>query len=104
MAIRAQCFQEAYFHFSQTKRTAALIKQKYGIEAEIDTKGYGTNGIFRNPKINKWVGLLMYNKKRNLLGDSEEKVEYLNFNFKQDAGLYQREGIYHPYKKKINIG
>ena len=38
--------------------------------------------------------------KSNLVGDSEEKVEYPNLNFKQDADLYQREGIYHPYKKQ----
>ena len=37
---------------------------------------------------------------RNIAGDSEEKVECLNLNFKEEAQLYERKGIYHPYKKK----
>lgn len=98
--IRKQCFEEAFFYFAQTKRIAKMIKDKYGIEPEKNKKGYGTNSIFRNPVTRKWVGLLMYNRKRNLVGNSEEKVEYLNLNLKKDADLYQRKGIYHPYKKR----
>ncbi len=98
--IRNKCFKEELFHFAQTRRIAELIKEKYDIEPERSGNGYGTNGVFRNPVTGKWIGLLMYNKKRNLIGDSDEKVEYLNLNFKQDADKYQLEGIYHPYKKK----
>lgn len=98
--IRGKCFKEEYFYFDQTNRIADLIKEKYGVEPERNKDGFGTNGVFRNPKTRKWIGLVMYKKKLNVTGDSEEKVEYLNLNFKQDAELYNQKGIYHPYKKK----
>lgn len=98
--IREKCFKEEYFIFSQTNRIAGLIKEKYGVEPEKNKDGFGTNGVFRNPVTRKWIGLVMYKKRLNVTGDSDEKVEYLNLNFKQDADLYQREGIYHPYKKQ----
>lgn len=98
--IRAKCFKEEYFYFAQTNRIADLIKEKYGVEPERNKDGFGTNGVFRNPVTRKWIGLVMYKKSLNVTGDSEEKVEYLNLNFKQDADLYNQEGIYHPYKKQ----
>ena len=98
--IRDKCFKEQYFYFAQTNRIAELIKKEYGIEPERNKDGFGTNGVFRNPETRKWIGLVMYKKKLNVTGDSEEKVEYLNLNFKQDAELYNQKGIYHPYKKQ----
>ena len=92
--------KEEYFNFAQTNRIADLIKEKYGIEPERNKDGFGTNGVFRNPETKKWIGLVMYKKRLNVTGDSEEKVEYLNLNLKKDADLYQGEGIYHPYKKQ----
>ena len=98
--IRDKCFKEEYFYSAQTNRIADLIKKKYGVEPERNKDGFGTNGVFRNPETRKWIGLVMYKKKLNVTGDSEEKVEYLNLNFKQDAELYNQKGIYHPYKKQ----
>lgn len=98
--IRDKCFREEYFYFAQTNRIAALIREKYGIEPERNKDGFGTNGVFRNPVSKKWIGLVMYKKRLNVTGDSQEKVEYLNLNFKQDADLYHGKGIYHPYKKQ----
>lgn len=98
--IRGKCFEEEYFVFAQTNRIAALIKEKYGIEPERNKDGFGSNGVFRNPVTKKWVGLVMYKRKLNVTGDSEEKAEYLNLNFKKNADLYQGKGIYHPYKKQ----
>lgn len=98
--IRDKCFREEYFFFAQTNRIAALIRDKYGVEPERNKDGFGTNGIFRNPVTRKWIGLVMYKKKLNVTGDSEEKVEYLNLNFKKDSDLYHGKGIYHPYKKQ----
>ena len=98
--IRAKCFKEKYFYFDQTNRIADLIKEKYGVVPERNKDGFGTNGVFRNPVTRKWIGLVMYKKRLNVTGDSEEKVEYLNLNFKKDAELYNQEGIYHPYKKQ----
>ena len=98
--IRDKCFKEEYFYFPQTNRIAELIKERYGVEPESNKDGFGTNGVFRNPETRKWIGLVMYKKKLNVTGDSEEKVEYLNLNFKKDAELYNQKGIYHPYKKQ----
>ena len=98
--IRDKCFKEEYFYSAQTNRIADLIKKKYGVEPERNKDGFGTNGVFRNPKTRKWIGLVMYKKKLNVTGDSEEKVEYLNLNFKKDAELYNQKGVYHPYKKQ----
>lgn len=98
--IRERCFKEEFFFFAQTNRIADLIREKYGVEPERSKDGSGTNGVFRNPVTKKWIGLVMYKKRSNVTGDSEEKVEYLNLNFKQDAELYQGDGIYHPYKKQ----
>ena len=98
--IRDKCFKEEYFYFPQTNRIAELIKERYGVEPERNKDGFGTNGVFRNPETRKWIGLVMYKKKLNVTGDSEEKVEYLNLNFKKDAELYNQKGIYHPYKKQ----
>lgn len=98
--IRDKCFKEEYFVFAQTNRIADLIKEKYGVEPERNKDGFGTNGVFRNPGTRKWIGLVMYKKKLNVTGDSPEKVEYLNLNFKMDADLYHGNGIYHPYKKQ----
>ena len=100
IAIRDNCFKEEYFYFTQTNRIADLIKNKYGVEPEKNKDGFGINGVFRNPETRKWIALVMYNKKSNIIGNSEEKVEYLNLNFKQDAELYNQKGIYHPYKKR----
>lgn len=80
--------KEEYFNFAQTNRIADLIKEKYGIEPERNKDGFGTNGVFRNPETKKWIGLVMYKKRLNVTGDSEEKVEYLNLNLKKDADLY----------------
>lgn len=98
--IREKCFKEEYFVFAQTNRIADLIRETYGIEPERNKDGFGTNGVFRNPVTRKWVGLVMYKKRLNVTGDSDEKVEYLNLNFKQDAERYNQKGIYHPYKKR----
>ena len=98
--IREKCFKEEYFYFPQTNRIADLIKKKYGVEPERNKDGFATNGVFRNPETRKWIGLVMYKKKLNVTGDSDEKVEYLNLNFKKDAELYNQKGIYHPYKKQ----
>lgn len=97
--IREKCFQEVFFVFPQTNRIADLIKAAYGVVPERNKDGNGTNGVFRNPATKKWIGLVMYRKKKNVTGDSEEKVEYLNLNFKEDAERYHRQGIHHPYKK-----
>ena len=88
--IRDKCFKEEYFYFPQTNRIAELIKERYGVEPERNKDGFGTNGVFRNPETRKWIGLVMYKKKLNVTGDSEEKVEYLNLNFKKDAELYNQ--------------
>ncbi|MBR0189235.1 MAG: hypothetical protein IJQ23_02485 [Clostridia bacterium] len=98
--IRDKCFKEEYFIFPQTNRIAELIKNKYGVLPEIMAFGKARNGVFRNPSTRKWIGLVMCNKRSNITGDSDEKVEYLNLNFKEDAPLYNQKGIYHPYKKQ----
>ena len=64
------------------------------------TFGKAHNAVFRNPSTRKWIGLVMCNKRSNIIGDSDEKVEYLNLNFKEDAPLYNQKGVYHPYKKQ----
>lgn len=98
--IRDKCFKEEFFVSPQANRVAALIKSKYGVSAEILKFGSASNGLFRNPVTRKWIGMIMYNKRRNIAGDSDEKVECLNLNFKDEAALFEREGVYHPYKKK----
>lgn len=97
--IRNGCFTVQPFHFPQTNRIVAAIKQQYGIEPELKSKRFGSNAIFRNPQTKKWFGLLMNAKRSNIVGDSTKKVEYLNLNFKSVADQYQQPGIYHPYQK-----
>lgn len=98
--IREKCFKEEFFLSPQANRISELIKGKYGVSPEIIKFGSASNGVFRNPTTRKWIGTIMYNKRSNITGDSEEKVECLNLNFKEEAQLYERKGIYHPYKKK----
>ena len=100
--IRDQCFRKEDFYFAQTNRIAALIKEKYQIEAEKDSIGFGIKGLFRNPETQKWIALVMYGKKSNLTGEpegDEKKIEYLGLNFKEKAESFNRQGIYHPYRK-----
>ena len=98
--IREKCFREEFFLSRQANRIAERIKSKYGVSPEIMKFGSASNGVFRNPLTRKWIGMIMLNKKSNITGDSEEKVECLSLNFKDKAQLYVQKGIYHPYKKK----
>ena len=99
--IRDKCFKKESFIFPQTNRIAESIQNRYGVLPEIMKFGSASNSVFRNSVTRKWIGLVMYGKKRNIIGDSEEKVESLSLNFKEEADLYIGEkGIYHPYQKK----
>ena len=98
--IREKCFREEFFISAQANRIAELMKSKYGVSPEIMKFGSASNGVFRNPLTRKWIGMVMLNKRCNVTGDSEEKVECLNLNFKNEAQSYDQKGIYHPYKKK----
>ena len=98
--IREKCFKKEFFISGQANRIAELIKSKYGVSPEIMKFGSASNGVFRNPLTRKWIGMIMQSRKSKITGDSEEKVEILSLNFKDEAQKNDKKGIYHPYKKK----
>ncbi len=98
--IREKCYKEELFLFSQSNRMAERIKSRYGAPPEVMKFGSASNVVFRNPVTRKWIGMIMLSKRSNITGDSEEKVECLGLNLKDEAPLYVQKGVYHPYKKK----
>jgi predicted DNA-binding protein (MmcQ/YjbR family) len=98
--IRDKCFKLEYFAFAQTNRIAELFKEKYGSIPEEIKFGGSYMKIFRNNESRKWIAIVMYTKKNKITGTSEEKVEILALNFKNEALDHNEPGLYHPYKNK----
>lgn len=102
--IKEKCFDSKYFVFNQTNRISNYIFDKYGDKPEFLWDKYPDYGIFRNPKNNKWYGIIM-NVNKNKICDGKGEVEILNVKLNKESvsKLLKEKGFYKAYHmQKIN--
>lgn len=96
--IREHCTASNYFLANQANRIAGFIMKRYGDKPEFPWDKFPGYGIFRNPRNNKWYGLIM-NINKSKIDKGDEEVEVLNVKLAEDkvACLLSKEGFYKAY-------
>lgn len=96
--IQLKCFDIQYFVYNQSNRVAYFIKKKYGVVPEFLWKNSPNHGVFRNPKNNKWFGIIMYIERKKLEKSKNGFVEVLNVKLDNEVEEYlKKEYIYVCY-------
>ena len=97
--IRDNCFIKQFFVSNQANRISKLVKDKYGDEPIFMWEKFPTFGVYKNPKNDKWYGLVGYIEFAKLGEVQEGMVEIINL--KQDKDeipeLIKKDGIYPAY-------
>lgn len=94
--IRDNCFEKKYFAFSQSNRITELIINKYKVTPEFLWEKSPTDGVFRNPKSEKWFGLIMNIDKSKIVPKQTGEIEILNLKL-DDINYQKYKGIYPAY-------
>lgn len=96
--IRTHCTIPHFFITGQANRITHFIQSRYGDLPQFLWENSPGYGVFRNPKNNKWYGLLM-NIYKGKLDDGNEEVEILNLklNPEEIRDLLHRDGFYEAY-------
>ena len=94
--IRDNCFEKKYFDFSQSNRITELIINKYKVTPEFLWEKSPTDGVFRNPKTEKWFGLIMNIDKSKIVPKQTGEIEILNLKL-DDINYQKQKGIYPAY-------
>ena len=96
--IANKCFEKQYFIFSQSNRITKRIKEKYDVIPEFLWDKFPNYGVFRNPRSDKWFGIIMNVDKSKIVSNEEGEIEILNVKLDDDVPKYVKErGIYPSY-------
>ena len=98
-SIAENCCNNTYFHFPQSNRITALIKEKYNDLPEFLWEKFAGYAVFRNPESEKWYGLIANVDRTKLDKKSKVEVEILNIKLDKDKipELLKSEGFYSAY-------
>lgn len=72
--IAEHCFRPLPFLYDQSNRIARRVRKTYGDAVERTFKNYDDVGVFRDPKTDKWYGIVMTVSKARLERLSAEKL------------------------------
>lgn len=96
--IAKNCFESEYFIFSQTNRITKLILEKYAAEPEFLWDTAPNYGVFRNPRSEKWFGIIMNIDKSKVVAKESGEIEILNLKLDSLIGkTLKKKGIYPSY-------
>lgn len=82
--ISEKCFDSEVFHFSQTKRVTAYVREKYRTELEFLWDSSPNSAVMRRADSKKWYGVIMTIPKNRLGFDSKEETEVINLHGKEE--------------------
>lgn len=101
--IKINCTYNTYFISSQANRIAHAIFNKYHDNPTFLWDKYPGYGVFRNPKNNKWYGLVI-NINRNKLDEIDEEIEVINIKIDNLLinELLKKKGFYKAYHMNKN--
>ena len=94
--IRDNCFEKKYFIFNQTNRITESIINKYHVNPEFLWVKNPNFGVFRNPKSEKWFGIIMNIDKSKIIPKQKSEIEILNIKL-DDITYLKQKGIYPAY-------
>ncbi len=94
--IRDNCFEKKYFIFNQTNRITESIINKYHVNPEFLWVKNPNFGVFRNPKSEKWFGIIMNIDKSKIIPKQKGEIEILNIKL-DDITYLKQKGIYPAY-------
>lgn len=96
--IRDNCTHTSYFITPQANRITNLIMEKYHDTPYFAWSKFPGYGIFRNPRNDKWYGLI-FNINRSKLDKGDEEVEAINVKLNEDKvrKLLKKKGFYKAY-------
>lgn len=94
--IKNNCYTEKYFNSNQANRITKLIFDKYQDNPVFPW--HDDNGVFKNPRNDKWYGLIM-NINKNKLDDDDKEVNIINVKLdeKEILKLLEHNGYYKAY-------
>lgn len=94
--IRTHCFIREHFIFPQSNRIAAALAEKYGDEPEFLWEKFSGTGVFRNPAVGKWYGIILNIDFSRLDKAKKGEIEVLNLKPGKDAVpvLLEENGFY----------
>lgn len=97
--IRACCFQNLHFMQEQTNRIEKKIKDCYQDEPEFAWENSPGFGIFRNPRNEKWYGLIMNIDRSKIEPKSSGEIEVINVKLDPEKiqELLTKDGFYPAY-------
>jgi len=97
--IRNKYFIKQFFVSPQGNRISEMIKNKYGDRPVFMWEKYPTFGVFKNPKTDKWYGLIMYIEYSKLEEGHKGKIEVINLKLDDNKipDLTKKAGIYPAY-------
>lgn len=97
--IRDKGFNQNYFISAQANRIAKTIYDNYNDEPVFMWEKYPTFGVYKNPKTDKWYGLIMHIERSKLGEKSKDFVEVMNLklNHENIPDLIKKDGIYPAY-------
>lgn len=94
--IRQNCFKSNFFIYPQTNRITEEILKKYGDNPEFLWEKFSGYGVFRNPKNQKWYGLIGNIDYSKLDKTKKGEIEIINIKLDKEEiqELLQKEGFY----------
>ena len=103
--IKDSCTYMNFFFTPQANRISKLIYSKYNDLPDFPWPDLNDSGVFRNPKNNKWYGLIMTIKQNKIIANSLEKdVEIINLKLPKNEipFLIKTTGIFPAYHMNKN--
>lgn len=96
--ILVHCFEKEYFIYPQSNRITKIVQDKFGILPEFLWEKSPNHGVFRNPKNQKWFGIIMNIDKNKIVKEESGDTEVLNIKLDDEVSDYLRKkGIYEAY-------
>lgn len=94
--IRDNCFVENYFVGPQSNRIAKEIEKKFGDKPLFMWEKFPTLGVFKNPKNDKWYGIVMNIEFSKLDKKIKGNVDVINLKLDKDEiqDLLKKDGFY----------
>ena len=76
--IEKNCYQKECFIYPQSNRIANIVYKLRNVKPEFLWDSSPDAGVFRNPRSDKWFGIIMHIKKSKILSNEPGDVEVLN--------------------------
>lgn len=101
--IRNNCTLQNYFLTKQANRLTNLIAKQFNDQPTFLWQKFPGDGVFKNPRNNKWYGLIM-NINKSKITKGNEEVEILNVKLDESEikALLKRKGFYPAYHMNKN--